>query len=104
MAYRPSHADATYDAKYGLRAIAGGGAYSCIVYVCLEHPRVHVPSDEQPLTRYQSFATTPTQNKNTGRSSARETIGRVAAAAIAKKVLKLYSGVEIIGYVKKVRV
>lgn len=60
--YRPSHADATYDAKYGVRAVAGGG-----------------------------------------RSSARETIGRVAAAAIAKKVLKLYSGVEIIGYVKKVQ-
>lgn len=45
MAYRPSHADATYDAKYGIRAIAGGG-----------------------------------------RSSARETIGRVAAAAVARKV------------------
>ena len=25
VAFRPSHADATYDAKYGLRAIAGGG-------------------------------------------------------------------------------
>ena len=48
--YRPSHADATYDAKYGVRAVAGGG-----------------------------------------RSSARETIGRVAAGAIAK-VLKMYSG------------
>jgi chorismate synthase len=60
--YRPSHADATYDAKYGVRAIAGGG-----------------------------------------RSSARETIGRVAAGAIAKKLLKLYSGVEIIGYVQKVQ-
>ena len=23
--YRPSHADATYDAKYGVRAVAGGG-------------------------------------------------------------------------------
>lgn len=45
VAYRPSHADATYDAKYGIRAIAGGG-----------------------------------------RSSARETIGRVAAAAVARKV------------------
>lgn len=61
-AYRPSHADATYDAKYGVRAIAGGG-----------------------------------------RSSARETIGRVAAGAIAKKVLNLYSNVEIIGYVRKVQ-
>jgi len=60
--YRPSHADATYDAKYGVRAIAGGG-----------------------------------------RSSARETIGRVAAGAIAKKVLGLYSGVEIVGYVQKVQ-
>jgi chorismate synthase len=60
--YRPSHADATYDAKYGVRAVAGGG-----------------------------------------RSSARETIGRVAAGAIAKKILKLYSGVEIVGYVQKVQ-
>lgn len=60
--YRPSHADATYDAKYGVRAIAGGG-----------------------------------------RSSARETIGRVAAGAIAKKILHLFSGVEIIGYVSSVQ-
>jgi len=60
--YRPSHADATYDAKYGVRAVAGGG-----------------------------------------RSSARETIGRVAAGAIAKKILSLYSGVEVIGYVQKVQ-
>ena len=47
VAYRPSHADATYDIKYGIRAVAGGG-----------------------------------------RSSARETIGRVAAGAVAKKLLK----------------
>jgi chorismate synthase len=60
--YRPSHADATYDAKYGVRAVAGGG-----------------------------------------RSSARETIGRVAAGAVAKKILRLYSGVEIIGYVSSVQ-
>ena len=60
--YRPSHADATYDAKYGVRAVAGGG-----------------------------------------RSSARETIGRVAAGAVAKKILKLYSGVEIVGYVQAVQ-
>jgi chorismate synthase len=26
--YRPSHADATYDAKYGVRAVAGGGRSS----------------------------------------------------------------------------
>lgn len=62
VAYRPSHADATYDAKYGVRAVAGGG-----------------------------------------RSSARETIGRVAAGAIAKKILKLYNGIEVIAYVSKVQ-
>ena len=62
MAYRPSHADATYDMKYGVRAIAGGG-----------------------------------------RSSARETIGRVAAGAIAKKVLKEVAGTEILAYVSAVR-
>jgi len=61
VSYRPSHADATYDAKYGIRAVAGGG-----------------------------------------RSSARETIGRVAAGAIAKKMLKEYAGVEIVGYVQRV--
>ncbi|WVZ56283.1 hypothetical protein U9M48_006836 [Paspalum notatum var. saurae] len=60
-AYRPSHADATYDFKYGVRAVQGGG-----------------------------------------RSSARETIGRVAAGALAKKILKLKSGVEILAFVSKV--
>ena len=62
VAYRPSHADATYDAKYGVRAIAGGG-----------------------------------------RSSARETIGRVAAGAIARKVLKKFNGIEVLAYVSKVQ-
>ena len=62
VAYRPSHADATYDAKYGVRAVAGGG-----------------------------------------RSSARETIGRVAAGAIARKILKLYNDIEILAYVSKVQ-
>lgn len=60
--YRPSHADATYDAKYGIRAVAGGG-----------------------------------------RSSARETIGRVAAGAIAKKILKEIAGVEVLCYVKRIK-
>lgn len=60
--YRPSHADATYDAKYGIRNWEGGG-----------------------------------------RSSARETIGRVAAGAIAKKILFLSAGVEIVGYVKRIK-
>lgn len=46
-AYRPSHADYTYDAKFGIRAVSGGG-----------------------------------------RASARETIGRVAAGAIARKVME----------------
>lgn len=55
VAYRPSHADATYDFKYGIRAVAGGG-----------------------------------------RSSARETIGRVAAGAVAKKLLsQLAPGIEV---------
>ncbi|MEG4811853.1 chorismate synthase [Microcoleus sp. F8-D3] len=60
--YRPSHADATYDAKYGIRNWQGGG-----------------------------------------RSSARETIGRVAAGAIAKKILSQAAGVEIVGYVKRIK-
>ncbi|MCC5899170.1 MAG: chorismate synthase [Phormidium sp. BM_Day4_Bin.17] len=59
--YRPSHADATYDAKYGIRNWQGGG-----------------------------------------RSSARETIGRVAAGAIAKKILRQVAGVDIVAYVKQV--
>ncbi|XP_059628304.1 chorismate synthase 2, chloroplastic [Cornus florida] len=61
MAYRPSHADATYDIKYGVRSIQGGG-----------------------------------------RSSARETIGRVAAGAVAKKILKQFSGTEVLAYVSQV--
>lgn len=61
-AYRPSHADATYDFKYGIRAVAGGG-----------------------------------------RSSARETIGRVAAGAIAKKLLRTVAGCEVFAYVNRVR-
>jgi len=60
--YRPSHADATYDAKYGLRNWQGGG-----------------------------------------RSSARETIGRVAAGAIAKKILHQVANVEVIAYVKRIQ-
>jgi chorismate synthase len=60
--YRPSHADATYDAKYGIRTWQGGG-----------------------------------------RSSARETIGRVAAGAIARKILKQVAGVEIVAYVKRIK-
>lgn len=60
--YRPSHADATYDAKYGIRNWQGGG-----------------------------------------RSSARETIGRVAAGAIAKKILAQIAGVEIVAYVKRIQ-
>jgi len=60
--FRPSHADYTYFAKYGIRAWPGGG-----------------------------------------RTSARETIGRVAAGAIAKKLLREQFGVEILGYVKQVQ-
>ena len=60
--FRPSHADYTYQAKYGIRAWPGGG-----------------------------------------RSSARETIGRVAAGAIAKKILRERHGVEVIAYVTQVQ-
>ncbi|HVK59191.1 MAG TPA: chorismate synthase [Candidatus Kapabacteria bacterium] len=60
--FRPSHADYTYQTKYGLRNWQGGG-----------------------------------------RSSARETIGRVAAGAVAKKVLKEQFGVEVLAYVSQVK-
>ena len=60
--FRPSHADYTYQAKFGIRNWQGGG-----------------------------------------RTSARETIGRVAAGAIAKKVLRERFGVEVLAYVKQVR-
>jgi chorismate synthase len=58
---RPSHADYTYQMKYGVRAASGGG-----------------------------------------RSSARETIGRVAAGAIAEKILAERYGVEIVAWVDAV--
>ena len=60
--YRPSHADYTYDIKYGIRNWKGGG-----------------------------------------RASARETIGRVAAGAIAKKILKQKFDIDIVGYVKSIQ-
>jgi chorismate synthase len=60
--FRPSHADFTYFAKYGIRAWPGGG-----------------------------------------RASARETVGRVAAGAIAKKILRERFGVETLAYVKQVQ-
>jgi chorismate synthase len=58
---RPSHADFTYQLKYGIRASSGGG-----------------------------------------RSSARETIGRVAAGAIAEKYLQERHKVEIVAWVSSV--
>jgi chorismate synthase len=60
--FRPSHADYTYETKYGIRNWQGGG-----------------------------------------RSSARETVGRVAAGAIAKKILRERFGVEVLAYVKQVQ-
>jgi chorismate synthase len=59
--YRPSHADFTYDAKYGFRNWQGGG-----------------------------------------RASARETVGRVAAGAIAEKILRLAERTEIVAYVRRI--
>ena len=58
---RPSHADYTYQKKYGVKASSGGG-----------------------------------------RSSARETLARVAAGAIAEKYLKVTHGIEIIAFVSSV--
>ena len=61
--YRPSHADFCYDAKYGIRALSGGG-----------------------------------------RASARETIGRVAAGAVAKAVVQaLYPKVDVLAWVESIR-
>ncbi|WP_017851002.1 chorismate synthase [Leptospira interrogans serovar Szwajizak] len=59
--FRPSHADYTYQMKYGFRAHVGGG-----------------------------------------RSSVRETIGRVAAAAIARMILKDDLGIETIAWVDSI--
>ena len=59
--YRPSHADFTYQQKYGIRNWQGGG-----------------------------------------RASARETIGRVAAGAIAKQILRENAGTEVLAYVKQI--
>jgi chorismate synthase len=59
--FRPSHADFTYQAKYGIRDHRGGG-----------------------------------------RSSARETIGRVASGAVAKKILAFAGPVEIRAYVTRI--
>ncbi|MCT0224514.1 chorismate synthase [Synechococcus sp. CS-1328] len=61
VAFRPSHADATYQAKYGIQARSGGG-----------------------------------------RASARETIGRVAAGAIAKQLLAHCHGTEVLAWVQRI--
>ncbi|TSC87127.1 MAG: chorismate synthase [Parcubacteria group bacterium Gr01-1014_8] len=60
-AYRPSHADYTYEAKYGFRDWRGSG-----------------------------------------RASARETLARVAAAAIAQKYLQEKEGIECLSFVEQV--
>jgi len=59
--YRPSHADYTTEAKYGIRNWQGGG-----------------------------------------RASARETVGRVAAGAIARKLLAFAGGIEVLAWVRRV--
>ena len=59
--YRPSHADYTTEAKYGIRNWQGGG-----------------------------------------RASARETIGRVAAGAIARQLLRTAANVEVLAWVRQV--
>src|ERR1700719_1257631 len=60
--FRPSHADFTYEAKYGIRNWQGGG-----------------------------------------RASARETIGRVAAGVVARRVLRsFYPKIDIVAYVMQI--
>src|SRR5262245_59799627 len=59
--FRPSHADFTYQAKFGIRAWQGGG-----------------------------------------RASARETVGRVAAGAVARKLLHERCKVDIVAWVAQV--
>lgn len=59
--FRPSHADYTTEAKYGVRNWQGGG-----------------------------------------RASARETIGRVAAGAVARKLLATVAGIEVLAWVSRV--
>ena len=59
--YRPSHADYTTEAKYGIRNWQGGG-----------------------------------------RASARETVGRVAAGAVARKLLRVAEGIEVLAWVRSV--
>jgi chorismate synthase len=60
--FRPSHADYTYKAKYGVRAWQGGG-----------------------------------------RASARETVGRVAAGVVARKVLAEAGKIDIVAWVQRVQ-
>jgi chorismate synthase len=60
--FRPSHADFTYQTKFGVRAWQGGG-----------------------------------------RSSARETVGRVAAGVLARKALSLAGDVQIVAWVQRVQ-
>jgi chorismate synthase len=59
--YRPSHADYTTEAKYGIRNWQGGG-----------------------------------------RASARETVGRVAAGAIARRLLATVAGIEVLAWVLRI--
>ena len=59
--YRPSHADFTTEAKYGIRNWQGGG-----------------------------------------RASARETVARVAAGAVAKQILHSFVGVEVLAWVDRI--
>lgn len=71
-----------------------------------QRPKDYSETDDYPrpshadftyLTKYGVKA-----SSGGGRSSARETIGRVAAGAIAEKVLKLSCGVEIVAFVSGV--
>ena len=91
-AYRPSHADATYDFKYGVRSVQVTVLNFSVIWINrIASYNMEVSCLILPLNHFMAFMKT----QGGGRSSARETIGRVAAGAVAKKILKLKSGTEV---------
>lgn len=93
VAYRPSHADATYDMKYGVRSVQ---VTACVLlfnffYVSFLGKGFYVVQRHCSAQLNLSVILL----KGGGRSSARETIGRVAPGALAKKILKQYAGTEV---------
>ncbi|KAK0198116.1 chorismate synthase [Armillaria mellea] len=61
-----------------------------------------VKNEDQRPHDYSETDLYPSTDSGGGRSSARETIGRVAAGAIAEKYLKLAYGIEVVAFVSSV--